>query len=469
MASNSITPPAGFVLEQNPAPQQQPKATDAATAKLPQNGSVTPPAGFVLEQPQAQPTNDQSTKEDRGFLSGAWDSTVGGIVNLAKQASDYYQNHPKTKYADALSPAAMLVDAAKDPDHPVHKLVSGIVNSHIETGRKAYQKAQEAVAAVKRGDITEANRALSEAEGYGIGALLPILGPAAAKAGEDIGKEPLYGSGEAAGLIASVLAPEAIRGLKAKPAEVAGVEVPVRASKNVSSFDLERTQPAARRAMANVASDVEGRAISNHSLPEQAADLSERAEQIRAQSKPVFEKLDELTKGEEETFSDLQRKERYARARKDFETADQARAKQDAIFERFKSEFSPDDYTNARANWRQASALDKVHDAIGSATQPTPAEFRQKGVPDTGYVNGKLLSKRILKLRQDGTLNEAGLSAQGVQDLQDLGTLLEKTKNVPWTSRTLSYLATNPQVLSIAVQALKSAPYAAQAGNELSH
>jgi len=202
-------------------------------------------------------------------------------------------------------------------------------------------------------------------------------------------------------------------------------------TKSLSKFDINETQPAAKRAIGNVASDVKSKDIGGQNLATEAKDLSERSAQIKAQSKPVFEKLDDLTKDDEMTFSDLQKKESASYRNGDIEAAKKAKAAQADILDRFKDEFDPKDLQNARANWKQASALQDVHDALNgkSVVGPTPVEFRPKGV-DPGYINGKAFSKQILALSNDGTLTDAGLTPEHIQSLQDLGTLLEKSANV---------------------------------------
>lgn len=146
----------------------------------------------------------------------------------------------------------------------------------------------------------------------------------------------------------------------------------------------------------------------------------------------MFEKLDQLTADEKFTFSDLQQQERSAYRRGDYDAAKQAKFEQEKLLDKFKDRFDPKDLENARANWRQASALDDVHDALTSKSvlQPTPVELRPTGRPDPGYINGKGFSKTILQLRNDGTLAQAELKPEHIQALEDLGTLLEKSGNV---------------------------------------
>lgn len=241
--------------------------------------------------------------------------------------------------------------------------------------------------------------------------------------------------------------------------EIAGELIPVRASqesglasaaenvaptKSLSKFDVTETQPAAKRAIGNVATEVRNSTLENNPISESAsapprykvlpsvATLQDAAQSLKDQSKPVFEKLDNLTADQEMKFSDWQKKESASYRSGDIETAKKAKAEQENILNTFKGEFDPKDLQNARANWRQASALQDVHDSLNTkgVVGPTPIELRPKGTPDPGYVNGKAFSKQVLNLANDGTLARAGLTTEHIQSLQDLGTLLEKSANV---------------------------------------
>jgi hypothetical protein len=90
-------------------------------------------------------------------------------------------------------------------------------------------------------------------------------------------------------------------------------------------------------------------------------------------------------------------------------------------------EFEPTDLQNARANWSQAKALEKLDRNLNtkSILQPTPEELRPSNAPDPGYIDGKQFGKQILTLRNNGSLRAAGLTPEHIQSLQNIGTLLE--------------------------------------------
>jgi hypothetical protein len=253
------------------------------------------------------------------------------------------------------------------------------------------------------------------------------------------------------------VAGEAIGALKPGVKEIAGETMPVRSqesgtaraaenivnSQRLQKFDVQQTQPAAKRAIGNVASDVtdtaRSRALPNDS---QAAisklqrimaagkveDFNDAAKAIKAEASPVFRKLDDLTANEEMKFSDWQKSERSARSRGDFEAATKARSAQENLIQKYADHFNPDDLSNARANWRQASALEDIHTKLNTKgiLQPTPEALRKTGVPDPGVLNGKAFSKQILALRENGSLKAAGLTPEHIQSLEDIGTLMER-------------------------------------------
>lgn len=104
---------------------------------------------------------------------------------------------------ESLNPVPALKAIFSNPLGPaagVGDLVSGMVDAHVDQGRKA-------AAAWRSGDRTEA-------VGHAMAAALPVFGPAAANAGEAIGEGRTgEGLGQAAGLIGSVIAPGLLKDL----------------------------------------------------------------------------------------------------------------------------------------------------------------------------------------------------------------------------------------------------------------
>jgi hypothetical protein len=138
---------------------------------------------FVADTKQDSFVPDQQSAAAR-FGSGLWNTTVGGLLNTGKAALD-------------LVGQGIAHPGYIDPTSPGGKAIQGIIESHLDQARKAKE-------AWDKGEHVEALGHLGAAA-------LPVIGPAAAHAGERIGEGDIAGGlGEGAGLIAGVAAPGAI-------------------------------------------------------------------------------------------------------------------------------------------------------------------------------------------------------------------------------------------------------------------
>ena len=111
-----------------------------------------------------------------------------------------------------IDPTVDIVQGLHDGNHaqfergigrinPVNAISQDIVNAQIGQGKQAVSDFQQGH--------------YSEAAGHGLAAALPLLGPAAAQAGEMIGDgQPYRGVGQALGTIGQVLIPDAVRAVK---------------------------------------------------------------------------------------------------------------------------------------------------------------------------------------------------------------------------------------------------------------
>jgi hypothetical protein len=184
--------------------------------------------------------------EKPGFLKGVYDTTAGAIESagdLANREEDYLR---KNSGGFSRTPQAGG-EFTPDEGDPLVQAIHGIVKSHADVAHKALEALRNAGAGYGRafrgaahGDLNaagaeaqNAGEELSKGAGYGLATALPVLGPAAAKAGEDIGKDDIaYGLGEGTGLAGSVLAagggkasaerPEPIPGAPLTPGEIRG-------------------------------------------------------------------------------------------------------------------------------------------------------------------------------------------------------------------------------------------------------
>lgn len=138
-----------------------------------------------------------------GFWNGVG-NFLGGVVETVNPlpAIQRYAVQPALDVAKAIhdGDAAGLASAVGRLN-PANTMASDIGNAQLSQG-------QQAVDLARQGRYTEA-------AGHAGAAVLPVLGPAAAQAGETIaGGETARGLGQAAGLVGSVLAPHAIAPLQ---------------------------------------------------------------------------------------------------------------------------------------------------------------------------------------------------------------------------------------------------------------
>lgn len=188
MADNPNTLPADFFTkkaEKADNPDVLP-ADFFSSAKTPDKSPVIPVAAKA-------PEGSAVSRAAGGF----WDTTVGGLKQGAKMAVDLAQ-----------SGAAAVTGGFRPPSEETRDALKGIAQGHVDQAKKA------------KGSWSKPGLGNKvEAVGHGMAAALPLLGPAAAHAGERIGGEKAQydkfgnvvkpqqlpdvagGLGEAAGLI----------------------------------------------------------------------------------------------------------------------------------------------------------------------------------------------------------------------------------------------------------------------------
>jgi hypothetical protein len=176
--------------------------------------------GAAITNPFDMASNQQAPPQAKpGFLEGLYDSTIGGVVSAAKNAPP--QPTPTVGSIAAHVVAGPVADVL-DPNHPVWGILNSAVaqaKAAIAHGIKAARAEGRGVSALARGNFDAANSAgmdvadeSSQAAGHALAAQVPVLGGAAAKAGEDFKDNPAYAAGESTGVIGQALLPEAVRG-----------------------------------------------------------------------------------------------------------------------------------------------------------------------------------------------------------------------------------------------------------------
>jgi len=148
------------------------------------------------QQPQYLSTDPNAGQASSGYLST--DPNAGAA---AKTETPEPKSGAAARFAggawEMLNPASMVKGAVDAVSHPIDT-AKNIYESHVGQAQKAFENV--------------AQGRYSEALGHGAAALLPILGPAAANIGEEIGAtgDIAGGLGKTAGLLTGVLRPNAI-------------------------------------------------------------------------------------------------------------------------------------------------------------------------------------------------------------------------------------------------------------------
>lgn len=182
----------------------------------------------------------------------------------------------------------------------------------------------------------------------------------------------------------------------------------------------EAVQPVVQSAIKDVAGKVaEEAGVDGPSSLSIRDTVSDVADNIKAKSQPIFQKIDELSNGD---FSDAQAD--AARYRGSIDKAGKdayadALQKQSDIFDSVKGQLDDDALEKAKASWKQYNALADVSDAIQksvSGTRPEVAAASNAAQP-AETVNPKVLAGKLNALYNDGTLQTAfGKNAHTILD-----------------------------------------------------
>lgn len=145
--------------------------------------------------------------------------------------------------------------------------------------------------------------------------------------------------------------------------------------------------------------------------------FGDAAEQVRAHAKPVYEKLDELSKGR---FSEIRMDLTKANKAKDAKGIRTAQEKLDKILETHKDDVNAEDYQAAKDGWRDAKILDKLHNAVEGSFNGISEEMAGAGGTSERALKPDALQNRIGKLltnKRTADEVERVIGKEGVQNL----------------------------------------------------
>jgi len=282
--------------------------------------------------------------------------------------------------------------------------------------------------------------------------------------------------------------------------------------------DVKTVQPVIKQGIRDTLGDVAQEAeIKPPTSPSIRDVVSDTAEQIKAKSQSVFQKIDELSDG---AFSDAQAKANRYRGSIDKAGKDayaKALQKQDQIFDALsgggkdlkppippkattvftadgqisevssadqaaydkakklydlsqqsKNAFTPEELTQAKANWKQYRALQEVDDAIKMSTVGQRPEVSAGASPQpTEEINPKMLLKRLNTLYNEGTLENAVGKDAAHRLLQHAGAAQDTIESIKDYNR--QFFQTNNTTQKIQVEANRAKNSAVVEANKASN
>src|SRR5690606_25413817 len=123
---------------------------------------------------------------------------------------------------------------------------------------------------------------------------------------------------------------------------------------------------------------------------------------------------------------------------------------------KYQDQLAADDYANARKNWSQSKALDKIDKALKtrSVVKPTPEKFIKAGESDPGYIDGLAFRKAVHDLESKGVFAKAGITPEHVKQLRNIGLLHERSGNIQKNTGGLMQVLKVAKVIHAPVKAI---------------
>jgi hypothetical protein len=209
----------------------------------------------------------------------------------------------------------------------------------------------------------------------------------------------------------------------------------------------EANQEPAKSVIANVAHDSAEPIVQKfgQNAPETITSFKDAAQAVESASKPVFQKLDEISGGGFQTakneLDSANKIMRRATSMEDLKAAEKAAAdaqgKIDTIFKSAEGKVSPDDLQNARSAWRSKKVLEQLHSKIDQAFDSPQTASDISGATrtlDLAKLQGRLNAAFQKIPKQD---LETVLGKEGTKSLFDLA----KLGADPARARTLGEIA----------------------------
>lgn len=194
-------PPGAIVTAPNSGAQPAP-AVDHST--LPPGALLTTPGA----QPQASPSNatEQQPPVDDSYLSGVWENTLGPLYEKFKADYKESQRIADEPFLQSLQDNVKRAVTENPGLGGGLKMLWSVAQDAYAEGKKSVGSLKDAATNASLGRGKDAALDFMEAQGHGVAALLPVLGPMAAQAGEHLGGgQPKRGLGNMTGIALNLL------------------------------------------------------------------------------------------------------------------------------------------------------------------------------------------------------------------------------------------------------------------------
>jgi hypothetical protein len=195
-------------------------------------------------------------------------------------------------------------------------------------------------------------------------------------------------------------------------------------------FATEQTGPAVAKGIGETAKAAVGTVGETTPVETDRMGILSHADEVKARSQTVFQKLDDLSNGE---LTKAQLKTADAASDYSAEGRKQYREglkDQENIFEFYKThpEFEGMDLDAAKKDWKQQTALRQINKTLTGATESSPT-----GETDYRFKQGKQLAESIDKiLKNDKDLfHRAGFSDTHIDQLQEFGRIIREEGTKP--------------------------------------
>ena len=419
------------------APQATPPAQPEA-----QQYSDLPQGATVMSPPQQAP---RSVAQHAGEALGAVSESYGLPSSISEikpymQRSAEAAHHPIESLKQIGASTAKMLGQPNDPE----------LLDKAKASWEAGDKTSAAVhfmnyltpfvgSASDRAGLELAHGDYGKAIGHTVAAILPFLfgtpAEAAARTEAEAGNLALK-----QGVNNMTAAEQAARegtsriGLETKTTSQ-GAQIPVKSTtllgkaaqqavspETLKDIAQEHTAPAVKQAVGDVVGKAAGSTAETVLNPEKGDSfgLGGHRANLEAQSKPVFDRIDELSGGK---LSDA--KEKVNTANGDHAQYVEGKKEQQALYDQYREQLAGEgmDVDNADRQYRRSIQVEKMR-----------ASFERSVNPDTGELSGKRLSAEIGKLVQKGgkgAIERGDFTPEHVAAMREVADIMKQQEKLP--------------------------------------